>query len=255
MNSWSRTRKNVILAIVLFVAVALVGAPTYLLFHQTPSCFDGAMNGDEAGVDCGGSCQRLCAPESLPLVIEGDARVLKIATSTYEVVALFENPNRNARVKSARYAISLYAEGSLVPIKRIEGAVFVPKGANFAVFEGPFALEEAVPTRALIEWDRESLVWEKDASPLPDLAVKQTAFSRLEASPRLEAVVENNSLDEVRDIDLTALILDANGNIMAASKTYIDALGAQEEKRAIFSWPAPFASAPIQIQVIVTALP
>lgn len=255
MNSWSRTRKNVILSILLFVALVLIGVPLYFLFHRTPSCFDGVRNGDEAGVDCGGSCQRLCAPESLPLVIEGDVRVLKVAPGTYEVVALYENPNRNARIKSARYTISLYAEGSLAPVKKVEGAVFVPKGANFAVFEGPFNLEEGVSYRALLEWDQSSLAWEKDANALPNLMVKQTLFSRLETAPRLEAVVENNSLDEVRNIDLTALVLDQNGNITAASKTYIDSLGAQEEKQAIFTWPAPFASAPIEIQVIATVLP
>jgi hypothetical protein len=255
MNSWSRTRKHIILAIVLFIAVVLVGVPLYFLFHQTPSCMDGAMNGDETGVDCGGSCQRLCAPESFPLVIQGDPRVLKVATSTYEVIALFENPNRTARIKSARYTISLYSGESLAPVKEIAGAVFVPKGAHFAVFEGPFRLEDSVPTRALLAWDQSSLVWEKDAAEAPALSVKNTLFSRLDSAPRLEATVANRSLESVANLDLTALVSDANGNIIAASKTFIDTLGGSEEKQAVFTWPAPFASAPIEIEVIVTALP
>ncbi|MBX4206306.1 hypothetical protein KW784_00720 [Candidatus Parcubacteria bacterium] len=256
MNSWSRARKRIILAILIVAVGVLVGAPSFFLFRSTPSCSDNVMNGDEKGVDCGGSCQRLCRIESLPIVIKGDPRVLKVATSTYEVAALLENPNQDARILHARYTVSLYGEGSLAPLKTIQGEVYVPKGATLALFQGPFTLDAGgVPVRAILEWDQNSLVWEKDAAKVPELNVGKTAFSRLESSPRLEAVIGNPTLDAVANVDLTALLFDGQGNIVAASKTFIDALGPGEEKQAIFTWPRPFATLPVEIQIIATVLP
>jgi hypothetical protein len=256
MNSWARTRKRIILFILFLILVALVGVPSYFLFRTTPTCSDGAQNGDETGVDCGGGCQKLCAPESLPIVMEGDARIIRASASTYEVAALLENPNQDARVRNARYTISLFAPDSLTPVKTIEGSVYVPKGARFAVFEGPFAIDGAAPTRALLAWDESSLAWEKDAAKTPSLTVRQTEFSRLDSAPRLSAEVVNQSpTDGVKNIDLTALIFDAQGNIVAASKTFLDALAPADAKQVIFTWPAPLATAPVEIQILASVLP
>lgn len=256
MNAWSRTRKRIILLILFLILAVLVGVPAYFLFKTAPSCSDGAMNGDETGVDCGGGCERLCKVESLPIVTKGDPRILLIATSTYEVAALLENPNQDARIARARYTVKLYEAGSLTPIRSLEGEIYVPKGSTFALFEGPFAAEDSgVPVRAMLEWDQSSLIWEKDPRPLPQLTVGGTAFSRLESSPRLEAVVGNPSLAPVGNIDLTALLFDASGNIMAASKTFLDALNAGEERQAIFTWPRPFGATPVEIEVITVILP
>ena len=256
MNSWSRNRKRIILLILFLILAVLVGVPSYFLFRSTPTCSDGVQNGDETGIDCGGGCQKLCTPESLPIVEKGDPRVLLVATSTYEVAALLENPNQDAKVSHARYTVKLYGADSLAPLRSIEGEVYVPKGATFAVFEGPFEFADGgVPVRATLEWDEASLVWEKDAKALPQLAVSQTQFSRLESSPKLEAMIGNTSLNEVDNIDLTALLFDADGNIMAASKTFVDSLAAGEEKQAIFTWPRPFGGTPVEIQILTSILP
>lgn len=256
MNQWSRMRKRVILGMVLFFFVVLVGIPLYLLLYRKPTCSDRAKNGDETGVDCGGSCQRLCAPESLPLVIKGDPRVLVVATSTYEVVALLENPNSDAEIRRARYTFKLYGSSSLVPLKSVTGEAYVPKGSVFALFEGPFAFEEGVvPTRAILEWENSSLVWEKGGGASPELVVSNNAFSRLTSSPRLEITVGNPTLESVSNIDLTALLYDEGRSIFAASKTFVGALPAGEEVQAIFTWPRPFRAEPVEVEVITRILP
>ncbi len=83
MNDWSRMRKRLVLIILIVAIVVLIGVPLYFLFYKAPTCSDGLMNGDETGVDCGGSCQRLCTAESLPIVINGDPRVLTVAPNVF----------------------------------------------------------------------------------------------------------------------------------------------------------------------------
>lgn len=249
------------LAILFFVVVVLIGVPFFFLFYRAPSCTDGLMNGDEKGVDCGGSCQRLCAVESLPIVSQGDPRVLFVAGSattsrTYEVVALFDNPNQGASIDRARYTVTLYSAGSVVPMKTIEGSTYVPKGERFAVFVGPFALEEGqVPARAEFEWEPISLIWEKRTGVVPTLSIGEKSFSRLDSSPRLEVTVRNPSLDSVSNIDLTALLYDASGNIFAASRTFVEEIPATGETKAIFTWPRPFGRSAAVVEVIPRILP
>jgi hypothetical protein len=256
MNSWSRTRKRIILVIVLLTLVVLLGVPLFFLFNSTPTCADHKMNGDETGVDCGGSCQRLCAPESFPLIIEGDPRVLTIATSTYEVVALLENPNATAEISRARYTLRLYSASSLVPVRSIEGEAYVPPGARLALFEGPFVLEEEmVPTRAVLEWDETTLVWEKTDRQVPEVMVKSTNLSRIDSTPRLEAAIFNPTLERVVNVDLTAILYDESGNIFAAAKTFMSELPSGGESQAVFTWPAPFASQPVEVEVLIRLYP
>src|SRR3989344_8040872 len=117
MNSWAKNRKRMIFGLVFLFLILVIGLPLFLLIYQKPTCSDGKQNGDETGVDCGGSCSRLCAVESLPLVVKGDPRILKVATSTYEGVALINNLNSNVEVASAHYKFKLFDGQSLASFK------------------------------------------------------------------------------------------------------------------------------------------
>src|SRR3989344_8146452 len=170
MNKWSRRRKRIITSLVFTGFILVVALPAYYLLYEPPTCFDKSQNKDETGIDCGGSCQLLCTSDSLPLIIHGDPQVLKVTGNSYEVVALFENPNANAEIYRAKYFIRLYSAQSIAPAKLIEGETFIPKGAEFAIFEGPFTIASGVvPLRATIEWQPSSLQWKKSDALIPKL--------------------------------------------------------------------------------------
>ena len=256
MNQWSRRRKRIIMLVFLLGIFILICIPAFLIFYKTPTCFDGKLNGDESGLDCGGSCQMLCRAESLPIILKGDPRVLTIAMSTFEVVALLENPNNTADIYKAGYTLKLYDASSNIPVKEIEGETYVPKGEIFAIFEGPFNLEVGItPVRATLEWDASSLVWQKTDIEYPEVRVKEILLSKQESSPRLEAIAENLSLNSVANVDLVALISDAQGNIFAASKTFLDTLPANGVAPVVFTWPRPFNTPAVDIDIIVSVLP
>ena len=253
MNAWARNRKRIILAIVIFAVLILVGVPAAFLFRKAPSCFDGVKNGDEAGVDCGGSCQKLCEAASLPLVIHGDPRILKVSSSTYEVVAVVENPNQSAIVSHAGFTLTLYGGDSLVPVKTITNTAYVPAAGTFAIFEGPF-VAQGIPTRATLTW-QEPLAWEKVTILPPQLSVQQSPFDRLATSPRLIVQVVNPALRDVSNVDLTALVYDADGTVFAASKTFVNTIPASSMAQAIFTWPVPFTKTPVKVDVLTRILP
>lgn len=241
MNQWSRNRKRIILALIIFVLVVFIATPLLLLFYRAPTCNDLKQNGDETGVDCGGSCQLLCTALSLPLILKGDPRVLRVANNTFEVVALVENPNTSGEIYRAGYTFKLYDALSTIPVRVIEGETYVPKGITLAIFEGPFTLEKGVvPTRAILEWKEESIIWRKNILQIPELRVKDLRFSRIDTNPRLDVSVENLSLENVSNIDLVAVTSNETGNIFAASKTFVDTIPAGHSASAVFIWPEPF---------------
>ncbi len=256
MNQWSRRRKRIILSIVVFILVFLIGAPIFFLLYRSPTCFDGKQNGGETGIDCGGSCQLLCTALSLPLILKGDPQVLRVQDNTFEIVAIIENPNISGEIYRAGYTFKLYDATSAIPLRAVEGEIYVPKGATFAIFEGPLILEEGVvPTRATLEWKEENIVWQTSVASTPALVVKTANLSREDNNPRLDAEVENTSLENVSNIDLVAIIYDETGSIFAASKTFIDKLSAGEKSPVVFTWPEPFAKQALDVEIIIRVLP
>lgn len=241
MNSWSAKRKRIILPIILLALVVLVGLPIFLGLYESPSCFDGEMNGKETGIDCGGDCRLLCTAESLPLILNGDPRVLEIGDETFVIVVSVNNTNAGAEIPRAGYIVKVYDASGVVPLKVIDGETFVPNSGTFIIFEGPLAFEKGVlPTRATFEWQEETLIWQRSQEESPELAVTETTLSRENTSPRLEAMVTNLSLEDVSNISLTAVISNEAGNIFAAAETFVEYLPSGAVAPVTFIWPRPF---------------
>lgn len=254
MNSWSVRRKRLIFSIILFFLIILVGVPAFFLLYRAPTCFDGKQNGDETGIDCGGSCELLCSVESLPLLARGDPRIVSFSDDVFAVVAVFDNPNVGAEVRRAEYSIRLFEQDGSVPIKTFEGFVYIPKNSSFVVFEGPFNLSSR-PARAVLEWKRDSLVWMRNPTPIPNIVLRDEVLSREETSPRLDVILQNTSLEEIRNIELTALVFDENSNIIASSKTFVDRVASGDSVPAVFIWPRPFEGAVVGTNIITRILP
>ncbi|MBU6431623.1 hypothetical protein KGQ29_04640, partial [Patescibacteria group bacterium] len=65
MSSWSQKRKSIYFLIFAAFLFSFIILPAYFIFYKAPTCFDGKQNGDEKGVDCGGSCVNLCRSQYL----------------------------------------------------------------------------------------------------------------------------------------------------------------------------------------------
>ncbi|MDO8589730.1 MAG: VWA domain-containing protein [bacterium] len=240
MNQWSVGRKRIIFSIVVLTLIIFVGVPVFYLFYRAPTCSDLKQNGDETGIDCGGSCQLLCTAQSLPLILKGDPRVLELGPSLYAVVAVVENPNVTAEIYHARYILKLFEESSLAPVRVIESEAFVPKSDTFIIFEGPLDMGEWRPVRATLEWQTDAFVWQKNTQTAIDLSVKNAALTSRDSNPRIDAVLVNNSLGSAANIELTALVSGEDGNLIAAAKTFVENLLGGGLTPVVFNWSEPF---------------
>lgn len=239
--SWSITRQ-LLFALGALLVVSALGAFVYFSFFFTPAtCSDGVQNSAEEGVDCGGSCARLCVAPNLSTVW---ARSVPVAPGVYHAVAQIKNPD-TAAAGSFAYTVSLYdAENILITERR--GTFGILPGEVATLFEANLVTGERVPTRTFVDIGPGTFSRaERGSSP-----VRTVSFELDETRPRLAVVIENQSLFPVRDVVVTALLFNNAEVVTSASQTMLDFLAPRERREVLFTWQEPFSELPQRVEVV-----
>lgn len=253
--SWSRKRQ---LAIALALGALVLGIASVVLIpvlRVPASCSDGKHNGSEAGIDCGGSCRYLCAADvRAPIALW--SRTVEVIPAVYTAVAMIENQNADGAIRAVEYEFSLYdAENTF--IGRKTGRTFIGPNGVFPIIETGIRTGSRIPRRtafrfvALPAWERSPV----PAAELLGVSVRDYQYSLGSQGPRISAVLENASLESIRDIEVSALVYDADGNMIGASKTYLDEVPASGSREVFFSWPYAFAGAVDAVEIVPRANP
>jgi hypothetical protein len=220
MISWSTKRKVTYASIVIAVLLIVVIIPAFLFFYKKPTCSDGKKNGDETGVDCGGSCQILCSFEAIDPIIVW-SRAFKVTPQIYSAVAYIENPNLNSQA-TVSYEFKLYDNKNALIVTRTNKA-FIPKNKVFAIFEPNIDTGGRMPARVSFRFT-EKPTWSRNLVSTPELVVTEKKLSAEETKPRLDARIENKSPSPQSRIETVAIVYDDHENAIGASRTVIDAL-------------------------------
>lgn len=218
------------------IVFLLIIIPVFILYYKMPTCSDGKKNGAETGVDCGGACDLLCSFEGLnPIILW--SRAFKVTNGVYSAVAYIQNPNINSETEVS-YVFKLYdSNNALISTKA--NRTFIPKNKVLAIFEQNISVGEKVPVRATFEFTSE-MAWRKNSAVQPELVITQKSLVGEETRPRVDAVIENKSIETVEQIEVVAVVYDSLGNAFAASRTFVDKLAKDESARISFTWLQPF---------------
>lgn len=236
MFSWSLRRQIIYGGGTLLVLVGIFFLIFYSFFYTPPTCSDGVRNGGEKGVDCGGSCVRLCAGEALnPIILW--SRIFNITGDVYSVAAYVENPNLVSKNEKASYEFSLFDDNNIL-IEKVEGETFIPRNKKFIVFESGIVSSKK-PVSVSFRFTNFSS-WMKDDTEEPDLQITHSALLSTSTVPRIEGVIKNESLNSIDTVELVALIFDGRQNTVAVSRTYVDNLLKNTSQDFVFTWPRPF---------------
>ncbi len=235
--SWA-ARRRLIYGGIALVILALISAFIFSqVFYKAPSCNDGNKNGDEKGVDCGGSCTNLCSTDTLdPIVLW--SKIFNISGDVYTAVAYVENPNINSKNPIARYEFKIYDDSNKVLLVK-EGVTSIPKGKKFAVFENGIVLKGMKPKSAEIEFTEFSS-WQKDTTAEPKVELKYGTLNSTSTIPTITGTITNNSTENIPELELAVFVLDGNENVVAASRSFVDNLTRKSTQDFVFTWPKPF---------------
>lgn len=239
--SWSITRQ-LIIALGTVSVIAAVSVGVYVSFFYTPaSCADGVQNNNEEGIDCGGSCERLCIAPNLSTVW---ARSVYVAPGVYHAVAQVKNPD-TAAAGSFAYTVSLYDAENILITER-KGTFSILPGEVATLFEPNVVTGERIPNRTFVDigpgvFSRA----ERESSP-----VRTVSFSVDETRPRLSVIVENHTLFAVNDVVVTALLYNDQEIVTHASQTTLERLNPRERREVLFTWQEPFSEEPQRVEIV-----
>lgn len=241
--SWAGRRKTLYLGIVSLVLLAIL-VPLAFYLYPNPTCFDNKQNQDELGVDCDGSCEKVCLERAEELQVLW-ARPFKVTDGVYSAVSYISNQNVSLGARNVSYSFKFYDNKNLLVAER-SGRTDVPPNSDFPVFEGLVTTQNRVPTRVFFEFTKDP-TWRRLADQ-PIISVKNSILSSATTSPRLEATVVNDNVFDIDQIVLVAILYDKNETAVAASETTIDLLK-NDSKKIVFTWPTDFSNEINRIEI------
>lgn len=250
--SWALKRKLLYTSVTVAFLLLTVGLPVYFALDEDPTCFDGRENGDEAGVDCGGSCKLACPFEVRDLIVRWDES-FSVREGEWGAVAYVENPN-DLFAENVRYTFR-FVDDKGVTIGRRDGETLVPPRKVFTVFESGIDLGERSPSQEFLSFETEDTSWIKPGAEPAGLEISSIRIAKNISGTQLLGVVSNPSVREIQDIELTGILYDLEGNVIAASETYIDVLGAGASEGIVFTWPKDFGDEIARREVLFKTKP
>jgi hypothetical protein len=214
--SWSARRKSLYTAVGVVLALGVAWWGYEAFFTAAPTCFDQKMDGDEHGVDCGGnSCSLLCRSESHAPQVAW-SRVFKTSDNTYTAAAYVQNLNPGAGVKGVQYSFQLFDADNQLIIER-RGTVDLSPVQTIPVIEPNIYITNETPARAFFSFSAVPDWYRVSPSAVPKLTIGSQFLSA--DGSRLSAKLSNGSFADARNVVVAAVLFDASGTAIAASKS------------------------------------
>ena len=248
--TWALKRQILFMVIlVLFFSIFgfLIISPR---LNKAPSCADNKQNGNETGVDCGGLCAKACIEQVDPISVLW-ARAFRVVPGRYNAVAYLKNHNKNVAINKVNYRFR-FADKNNIYIGKREGSAYIPPSGSFAIFEPGIDIGNSVPVYTTFEFTQtpEWIQVSQEKINQLQVLVSDIAFIDETIMPKLSAIIKNNSFFVIPEIDVVAILYDANHNAVSASRTYLDQLTSEETALVNFTWPEPLSDKVITKEII-----
>jgi len=243
--SWSSRKKSKYILTVIFIILTLLISVALFILYDPPTCQDNIQNQEEDGIDCGGPCLTVCGFEIISPIIHW-GRVSKMMEESYSVTALIENPNVSAEAYSVPYIFKLYDNDGLL-VSEYTGETFIPANKTFPIFSGAINVGNRIPTKTVFEFT-EKPNW-LETAPGPEISIESIRYFEKNNLPRVSATISNDSVRDIKDIEVVVLLLDGQDNLINSSKTFLDLIKKNSSEQVVFTWPAIFDREVIKVDI------
>lgn len=248
--NWAFRRRLFYLTVLAGIILFFGFLSIYPSFNETPTCSDGKQNGEETGIDCGGSCMLACTLQVDKISIIW-SRAFEVVPGRYNAIAYLQNQNENMVVNKINYRFR-FADKDNVYIGKREGQTYVPPSGKFAVFAPAIDVGNSIPVYTSFEFT-ENPVWinvPPEKVEQLKVLVSDIKLENKDTSPNLSATLTNTSLFRIPEVSVVAILYDALGNAVSTSHTYLDVLKAEEKTQVNFTWRGPMAGDVVAKEII-----
>lgn len=244
---WRTRRKLHYTFIALLPLLLIAGVVYYSLFFPDPTCFDGEQNGNETGVDCGGSCEQICQSSTADVKVDW-AKSFSVSDNVYNAAARIQNPNVTLEAQDIPYRFRLYDKDGLLITERRGEIDLLPQPTTL-VFEPGIVSEGREVDRT--EFDLlETPFWKESALSNARFPItNKTLTGATSSNPRLTFDVTNEGVRDYTNLRLSAVVFDGTNRPVHVSETEFDTLPARSTKSGIFTWRQPFPTRTISCTV------
>lgn len=226
--------------LVLFFIFLVIAVVTFVsLSNDMSTCFDGQKNGDESGIDCGGECVRVCLDTITPLEVIR-TELYEGTEFTFNVLTYVRNRNENVTGYDIPFTTTLTHRESGEVIDVIEDTFTTDTREEIILFSGHLVADHSVPV--MVETILEEGSWEKGDRNRHTLKTLGNDLGFSEQGTRLEATLENTSLDAYSNVEVIAFLYDGT-EVRNISRTNIEYIGGGNSKSLIFTWPKNYEGA------------
>ena len=231
MSYWAKKRKIFIILFFLLFLTLFSFIFYFLFIKKTPTCFDGIKNGDELRVDCGGSCERVCSFEVAEINVFW-ARAFEVAKNVYNVAALIENPNFDAKLE-AHYKIKLLNDKGVI-LREFDRLIFLDPAEKRVLFIPSVISKDGIDKVFVDFYNIKNSLRAKKK----DLKIKEISKFLEEDGDftRLNIRLKNDDIYPKRDIEVTAILYGQDENVIDISRTFVDYFDKREEKETFMTW-------------------
>ena len=260
-NTWRQRRKSIFIIILVFLFLSYTAYKVYPYFNVAPTCSDNKQNGDELGVDCGGSCQLTCPTQVIPFNVRF-AKAVKTETGLYDLVALVENKNSDKDTSDGNidYTFNVYDKSGVI-IKTVSGTTTVVLGQIFPVIVQNVQIDLGDSGNGLGEVGfqiRNNRSWKK-ANPIYANSFFQIYDTNFEQNKnnisQLNVTLQNLTTATFRNFPVRVMLYDENNNLIAVNETFVKEVKGKSPEDVIFTWRSPISTAAPKINVYPVITP
>ena len=231
--SWSFRRKVLYAGVSIFILLVIVFILWIKFFTAAPTCFDGKQNGDEHGVDCGGSCSLVCASEAhAPVVLW--SRAFQSGQGSYTAAAYIQNNNIGKIARAVGYTFQLYDANNMLVTEK-DGVVDLPPMQTIPIVEPNISVGNRTIAHTLFAFSGVPVWHSVLADTIPSFHMGNENFASDGSS--FSATAQNVSLVDASNIVAVAVLFDKDGVAEAASKSFIQSLPHKASADVYFTWP------------------
>lgn len=258
-SSWRQSRKAIFITIILIIILSILSIKIYPYFNKPATCFDAKQNGDEKGIDCGGSCKMICITDVIPFNVK-ISKAIPVSDGMYDLLALVENKNKDKDTEDGKidYTFNVYDRSGSV-IKSISGSTTIPLGQTFPVLiqnvSIPISAGNSISNVIFNisdnkTWKSEDSVYSKTFFKVVDTDYKQN-YNNI---TQLKINLKNLSKASFRNIPVYVLLYDSNHNIIATNSSNIKEILGSATKDLVLTWRTPLdiEDPKIEIYPIIT---
>ncbi len=252
--SWAARRQFKYLLGIFGVFALIITWIIYPIIFKNPTCFDNKKNGNETGIDCGGSCSKICSDQTASPVVVWN-RAFSVTGNIYNLVAYVENPNKGAAIAKVNYEFRIYGTNNKLIGRRL-GSTYIPPDKEFIVFEPRFNSGQSKIRSISFEFIP-PFIWQKKKPTLNTLPIKvnNIVYNSDINSSSLSAQVENDSIYDIPAFNVVAILYDNDNNAINVSNTWKKGLASNNSLLVTFTWPEVLSKIPVKRDVLVQINP